>query len=324
MNKIVESDRHMDPPVDQRAGKPVAPASKREVYRRRDQWMGYLFIAPWLIGFFVFTLIPMVASLLLGFTDYHLTAAPNWVGVDNYVRMFTSDQRYWTSVRVTFYYIFTAVPLRLIVALAIAMLLNNSRRATSYYRAAFYAPSIIGGSVAVAIMWRQMFGLTGVVNAFLAIFGIEGSAWIGNPTTAIWTLILLAAWQFGSPMLIFLAGLKQIPRELYEAAAIDGASEWDQFRHITLPMLSPIIFFNLVMQMISGFLVFTQALVITNGGPMDLTLVYALYLYQRAFIVFQMGYSSAMAWVLLLVIGVFTAINFKFSSQWVFYENKAD
>ena len=324
MDKVVESDRHPDPLVDPPAGSRSAPVKGWRSYRRRDQWMGYLFIAPWLIGFFVFTLIPMVASLILGFTDYHLTAAPNWIGVDNYVKMFTSDQRYWKSVRATFFYIFTAVPLRLLVALSIAMLLNNARRFTSFYRAAFYAPSIVGTSVAVAIMWRQIFGLTGFVNAFLAIVGIEGSAWIGNPDTAIWTLILLAAWQFGSPMLIFLAGLKQIPHELYEAAAIDGASEWDQFIHITVPMLSPIIFFNLIMQMISGFMVFTQALVITNGGPMDTTLVYALYLYQRAFIVFQMGYSSAMAWVLLLVIGVFTAINFKFSSQWVFYENKAD
>jgi multiple sugar transport system permease protein len=324
MDKTVESDWRPDPPIDPSQGTRVAPRKGRISYRRRDQWMGYLFISPWLIGFFVFTLIPMVASLVLGFTDYHLTGTPKWIGLENYVRMFTSDLRYWKSVRATFFYIFTAVPLRLIVALAVAMLLNNGRRFTSVYRAAFYAPSIVGTSVAVAIVWRQLFGMTGVVNAFLAIVGIEGSAWIGNPTTAIWTLILLAAWQFGSPMLIFLAGLKQIPRELYEAAAIDGASEWGQFVHITLPMLSPIIFFNLVMQMISGFMVFTQALVITNGGPMDTTLVYALYLYQRAFIVFQMGYSSAMAWVLLLVIGIFTAINFKFSSQWVFYENKAD
>ncbi len=317
MNRIVESDL-------QPASNRFAWVKGRMSYRRRDQWMGYLFISPWLIGFFVFTLIPMVASLYLGFTDYRLTAAPHWIGLQNYVRMFTTDLRYWKSVRATFYYILTAVPLRLLFALSIAMLLNNARRFTSVYRAAFYAPSIVGASVAVAIMWRQVFGLKGVVNALLALIGIEGTAWSGHPATAIWTLILLAAWQFGSPMLIFLAGLKQIPSELYEAAAMDGAGEWAQFVNITLPMLSPVIFFNLIMQMISGFLVFTQALVITNGGPMDTTLVYALYLYQRAFIVFQMGYSSAMAWVLLLVIAVFTAINFKFSSQWVFYEDKAD
>jgi multiple sugar transport system permease protein len=194
----------------------------------------------------------------------------------------------------------------------------------SVYRAAFYAPSIIGGSIAVAIMWRQIFGKDGVVNAVLALFGIAGAAWIGRPETAIWTLILLAIWQFGSPMLIFLAGLRQIPSELYEAAAIDGGDEWSKFIYITLPMLSPVIFFNLIMQLISGFMVFTQALVITNGGPLDTTLFYALYLYQRAFVTFQMGYGAAMAWVLLLIIAIFTAINFKFSSQWVFYEDKAD
>ena len=324
MDRIVESDLQPDPLINQRSSNRFALLKGRRSYRRRDQWMGYLFISPWLIGFFVFILIPMVASLYLGFTDYRLTASPHWIGVENYIRMFTSDPRYWKSVRATFYYILTAVPLRLLFALAIAMLLNNPRRFTSVYRAAFYAPSIVGASVAVAIMWRQVFGSQGVVNAILAIFGIPGAAWSGHPATAIWTLILLAAWQFGSPMLIFLAGLKQIPSELYEAAAIDGAGEWDQFVRITLPMLSPVIFFNLIMQIISGFMVFTQALVITNGGPMDTTLVYALYLYQRAFIVFQMGYSSAMAWVLLLVIAIFTAINFKFSSQWVFYEDKVD
>jgi multiple sugar transport system permease protein len=236
--------------------------------------------------------------------------------------MFFSDVRYWKSVQATFKYVFAAIPLRLVFALALAMLLNNGRRLISTYRAAYYAPSIIGGSVAVAIMWRQLLGTDGAVNAILALFGIPGKTWIGDPDTAIWTLILLAVWQFGSPMLIFLAGLRQIPSELYEVAAIDGGGHVAKFIHITLPMLSPVIFFNLVLQMIGGFLVFTQALVITNGGPLDTTLFYALYLYQRAFITFQMGYGTAMAWVLLLIIAVFTAIVFKFSSYWVFYEDK--
>jgi multiple sugar transport system permease protein len=240
--------------------------------------------------------------------------------------MFTRDPRYWKSVKATFYYVFTAVPLRLIFALALAMLLNNSRKLISTYRAAYYAPSIIGGSVAIAIMWRRLLGSDGLVNAALGpvmvFLGITPSAWIGKPETAIWTLILLAVWQFGSPMLIFLAGLKQIPQELYESASIDGGSGWRKFLHITIPMLSPVIFFNLIMQMISGFLVFTQALIITNGGPLDTTLFYALYLYQRAFVTFQMGYGTAMAWVLLLIIAVFTAVAFKFSSYWVFYEEE--
>ena len=310
--------------LGKRAQQPGASARPLITYRRRDNWAGYLMIAPWLFGFFAFTLIPIVASLYLAFTDYHLTALPQWVGFDNFERMFFNDPRYWKSVRATFFYVFTAVPLRLGFALGIAMLLKNARRGTSLYRAAFYAPSIVGASVAVAIMWRQLFGSEGLVNAGLAILGITGRAWIGRPETAIWTIILLAVWQFGSPMLIFLAGLKQIPSELYEAASIDGGSEWAKFINITLPMLTPVIFFNLILQMISGFMVFTQALVITGGGPLDTTLFYALYLYQRAFTTFQMGYGSAMAWVLLLIVAIFTGLTFKFSSYWVFYEEKAD
>jgi multiple sugar transport system permease protein len=301
-------------------------ARSRSVFERRNNLAGYAFIAPWLLGFMAFTVIPVAVSLYLAFTDYHLTAAPQWVGIDNFERMFTADPRYWKSVKATFYYVLTAVPLRLTFALALAMLLNNHRKLVSTYRAAYYAPSIIGGSVAVAIMWRRLLGSDGLVNAALAplmnLFGVEPSAWIGKPETAIWTLILLAVWQFGSPMLIFLAGLKQIPQELYESSSIDGASGWRKFLYITLPMLSPVIFFNLIMQMISGFLVFTQALIITNGGPLDTTLFYALYLYQRAFVTFQMGYGTAMAWVLLLVIALFTAVAFKFSSYWVFYEEE--
>ncbi len=299
-------------------------ANPQATYRRRENWAGYLFISPWLIGFFAFTLIPMLASFYLSFTDYRLTAAPNVVGLDNFEQMFLGDPRYWKSVRATFFYVFTAVPLRLVFALGLAILLNSGRQLVSTYRAAYYAPSIIGGSVAVAIMWRQVFGQDGIVNAVTGLLGIPPVIWIGQPETAIWTLIALAMWQFGSPMLIFLAGLRQIPAELYESASIDGAGGWAKFVYITLPMLSPVIFFNLIMQLISGFLVFTQALVITNGQPLDTTLLYALYLYQRAFVSFQMGYASAMAWVLLLIIAVFTALTFKFSTHWVFYEDKKD
>ena len=211
---------------------------------------------------------------------------------------------------------FLAVPLRLTFALFVAMLLNTKRRAVGGYRAAYYAPSIVGGSVAVAVMWREIFGVNGLVNA---VFNTD-IAWLGNPSTAIWTLILLAVWQFGSPMLIFLAGLKQIPGELYEAASMDGANGWHRFWRVTLPLLTPIIFFNLIMQTISGFMVFTQAFIITGGSPLDTTLFYALYVYQRAFGTFEMGYASAMAWVLLAIVAFFTAIVFKSSSYWVFYE----
>ncbi len=285
--------------------------------------MGYLFLSPWLIGFFVFTLLPIVASFVLAFTDYDLFTSPQWVGLNNFKRMLFEDRRYWRSVRATFYYVFTAVPLRLVVALAVAMLLNRGRRLVSVYRAAYYAPSILGGSVAVAVIWRQVWGgrNLGLINFILQSFGLPYVNWLADPRTAIWTLITLAAWQFGSPMLIFLAGLKQIPAELYEASAIDGAGGWAKFTRITLPMLSPVIFFNLVMQMISGFLVFTQEYLVTGGRPLDTTLFYALYLYLRAFEVHEMGYASAMAWVLLLVIAFFTALVFRTSSAWVYYES---
>jgi multiple sugar transport system permease protein len=297
-------------------------ASRRGARVRARNIAGYAFIAPWLIGFFGFTLLPMAASLYLAFTDYDILTPPRWVGLENFRRMFTQDRRYLQSVSVTLFYVAIAVPLRLAFALAVAMLLNTQRRGMSLYRAAYYAPSIVAGSVAVALMWRQVFGAEGVVNAVLALLGVPRVSWLGHPDFAIWTLITLAVWQFGSPMLIFLAGLRQIPAELYEAAAIDGAGAWKRFFRITLPLLSPVTFFNLVMQTITGFMVFTQAFIVTRGGPMDTTLFYALYLYRRAFESFQMGYASAMAWVLLLAVALCTAILFKTSGRWVFYEVK--
>lgn len=297
------------------------PAKRRKSRYRHDNLMGYLFISPWLIAFLAFTFLPIAASLFLAFTNYDVLN-PNWkwVGLQNFERMFTRDPRYIKSLQATFFYAFIAIPLRLIFALAVAMLLNTHRRAVSSYRAAYYAPSIIGGSVAVAVMWREIFGTDGLINALIG----TDVAWLGNPNTAIWTLIILAVWQFGSPMLIFLAGLKQIPREFYEAASIDGANGGRQFWHITLPLLTPIIFFNLVMQLISGFMVFTQAFIITGGAPLDTTLFYALYLYQRAFVSLQMGYASAMAWVLLAIIAVMTAVVFRSSSYWVFYGSQEE
>lgn len=282
---------------------------------------GYLFIAPWLIAFFLFTLIPILASLFLSFTDYNVLSGNwNFIGLANFDRMFNEDRRYWRSVSATLKFVAFSVPLRLLLALAVAMLLNTSRRGVSIYRAAFYAPSIVGGSIAVAVMWREIFGTEGLVNFFLVALGIEAQNWLGRPETAIWTLIILAAWQFGSPMLIFLAGLKNIPSQLYEAAEIDGANARQKFIRITLPMLTPIIFFNLVMQLIAGFKVFTQAFIITGGKPLDSTLFYSLYIYRRAFENFEMGYASAMAWVMLLVIAILTAIIFLSSSYWVHYE----
>lgn len=288
---------------------------------KRNNMMGYLFISPWLIGFFIFILFPIVASFVLAFTRYDVLSPPRWIGIGNWLRLL-EDRRYHNSLRATFYYVFTAVPLRLIFALLVAMLLKPPTRATSIYTGIYYLPSLIGGSVAVAIMWRQIFGVDGLINFILKNVGIEGINWLGNPRTAIWTLIILAVWQFGSPMLIFLAGLRQIPESLYEAASIDGAREWTQFTKITLPMLSPVILFNLIMQIINGFMVFTQAYIITGGAPLDTTLFYSLYLYQKAFQSFDMGYASAMAWVLLVIIAFFTLLAFKSSKFWVYYESE--
>lgn len=295
--------------------------ARRSDIKKGDNLAGYLFVGLWLFGFLALTVVPMLASFLLSFTDYDILSAPKWVGLQNFKKMFFDDPRYWKSVKATLYYALTAVPLRLIVALAVAMLLNSKRRGVALYRALFYAPSVVGDSVAVAVMWRQIFGGDGLVNAGLRLLGLPGKRlWLADPHFAIWTLILLAAWQFGSAMLIFLAGLKQIPYEFYESADMDGAGPARKFFSITLPQLTPIIFFNLVMQTINGLIVFTPALIITNGQPLDTTNFYALYLYRRGFENFQMGYASGMAWILMLVTALLTLIIFKTSSKWVFYE----
>jgi multiple sugar transport system permease protein len=233
-----------------------------------------------------------------------------------------TDERLHNSLKVTFLYVFVSTPLQLAVALAIALLLNEGMKGLPFYRSVFYLPSMLGGSVAIAVLWRQMFEVDGLVNQVLRLVGIDVRiSWIGDPSTALWTIILLHVWTFGSPMVIFLAGLRQIPGMYYEAASVDGASKWAQFRKITLPLLSPIIFFNLVLQIINAFQAFTQAYVVSNGtgGPSDSTMFYTLYLYQKGFVQFQMGYAAAMAWLLLVIIAAFTAINFYFSKPWVFY-----
>jgi len=289
----------------------------------RDNKAGYLFLLPWLIGLVVITIGPMVASLYLSFTNYSLIQAPKWSGLDNYVRML-SDTRLHNSLKVTFIYVFVSVPLQLILALAIALLLDKGMRGLSFYRSVFYLPSMLGSSVAIAVLWRQMFGTEGLVNQILRLLGFNATTgWISDPKYALSSIILLHVWTFGSPMVIFLAGLRQIPGMYYEAAAVDGATRWTRFAKITLPLLSPIIFFNLVLQIIGAFQSFTQAFVVSNGtgGPSDSTMFYTLYLYQRGFGQFQMGYASAMAWLLVVIVGVFTAINFFASKYWVFYDD---
>ncbi|HZG55719.1 sugar ABC transporter permease [Paenibacillus sp.] len=285
---------------------------------------GYVFISPFIIGFLGFTLFPIAASLYLSFTEYNMFNPPRWIGWDNFTEMFAGDRKYWKSVEVTFSYVFAGVPLRLAFALFIAMILNRASRAIGLYRTMFYLPSIIGGSVAVSIMWRNLFGDEGIVNLALMAVGLDAIRWFGNPSAALWMLIFLSVWQFGSSMLIFLAGLKNIPTEYYEAAGVDGATGARKFFHITLPMLSPVILFNAVMQTIAAFMSFIPAYIITKGegGPLDGTLLYSLYLFRQAFVFFNMGYGSAMAWMMLLVVGVLTFLLFKSSKFWVHYESK--
>ncbi len=288
--------------------------------RRRDAVTGYLFLTPWLIGLVAITLGPILASLYLAFTDYSLLKPPEWVGLANFQEML-SDRRLHKSLLVTFQYVFISVPLQLLMALGLAIVLNKGIRGLGFYRSVFYLPSLLAGSVSIAILWRQIFGQEGLVNDVLAKVGIEGQSWVAHPDFALGTLILLNGWTFGAPMVIFLAGLRQIPASYYEAAAVDGAGRWTTFAHITLPLLTPIIFFNLVLQVIGAFQSFTQAFVVSGGtgGPADSTLLYTLYLYDEGFGSFHMGYASAMAWVLLAIIALLTAINFGFAKRWVFY-----
>ena len=303
---------------------PAAPQPGRRVRRRQENLAGYVFLSPWLLGLLGITAIPMLISLYLSFTDYSplipLTEA-NWIGLENYRRMFTADQSYWHAVQVTVTFALVAVPLKLAAALAVALLLNRSMRGISVFRGLFYLPSLLGGSVALAIVWVSMFNRDGAFNSFLAIFGIEGLPWVNDPDWALSTLILLAVWQFGAPMVIFLAGLKQVPVELYEAAAVDGAGPVRQFRAVTLPMLSPVIFFNLVLETINGFQGFTSAFVLSNGtgGPVDSTLMYTLNLYIKGFTELEMGYASALAWVFLLAIALITVVLFTTGRFWVHY-----
>ena len=285
---------------------------------------GYLFLLPWLIGFLVLTIQPIISSFYLSLTEYDTVSEPFYVGIENYEYMFFEDYRFWTSLEVTFFYVIVGVPIKLLFALSIAIWLNQGVKGLSIYRAIFYLPSLLGASVAVGILWRQVFHTDGVINYFLAFLGYSGPSWLSNPDTSIYTIIILTVWQFGSPMLIFLAGLRQIPAELYEASSIDGASRFRQFRKITLPLLAPVIFFNLVLQTIDAFKTFNNVFIISegNGSPFDSLLFYTLYLYQQGFEFFRMGYASALAWVLLIIIAVFTAIYFLTSKYWVYYEDE--
>lgn len=300
-------------------------ALKKSEFKPRDNAMGYLLLSPWLAGFILMWLIPMAISIYYSFTDFNLLNEPQIIGIENYVRIFTQDKTFWQALKVTFIYVLVLVPLRLAFALFVAMLLNKKHKGLGLYRTLYYIPSIIGGSIAVSVVWKQIFGNNGVIMSILAAFGIQQStSFLGNPNTSLAVIILMGVWQFGSSMLIFLSALKQIPFSLYESAMVDGAKPWKMFTRITLPMLTPTIFFNLILQIINGFRVFTESYVITDGDPLDSTLSYVLYLYRRAFTYFDMGYSCALAWVLVAIIAVFTVILFKTQNNWVYYESGED
>lgn len=315
-----------------RATGPVrTPAAKHGSGRfwQREGLAGYVFLSPWLIGLLAITAIPMLLSLYLSFTNYDILtpwSEVEWVGLANYERMFTSDASYWHAVQVTVAFALIAVPLKLAAALGVALLLNRAWRGVGLFRGLFYLPSLLGGSVALAIVWVSMFNRDGAFNSFLSLFGVEGKPWVNDPEWALETLMVLAIWQFGAPMVIFLAGLKQVPNELYEAASVDGAGKIRQFVSVTLPMLSPVIFFNLVLETINGFQGFTSAFVLSNGtgGPVDSTLMYTLNLYIKGFVDLEMGYASAMAWVFLLAIAVITVALFSTGRFWVHYSDGED
>jgi multiple sugar transport system permease protein len=303
----------------------AAPTRSRSV-SRRENLAGYLFLSPWLLGFVLIIGGPVLASLYISFTDYSVLGRPDWTGIDNYQQMLTHDPRFWTSLSVTMTYLLASVPLVQVVALTLAVLMNRGIRGLVVYRAVFYIPSLIGGSVAIAILWTAVFAGEGLLNGLLGTVGIRTEySWIGTPDTALWTLVVLNVWQFGAAMIIYLAGLRQIPAELYEAATVDGAGPARRFVHITLPMLSPVIFFNVLMNMVGAFQAFNTAYIVSNGtgGPADATLFYTLYLYQRGFVDFDMGYASALGWVLLLIVAAAVGVLFAISKRLVFYGDSA-
>jgi len=306
-----------------RSGK-ARPAPHRPAARTRtirETLAGYTFLLPWLIGFLALTVGPMAYSLYLSFTSYNLFSPPKWVGLDNYIRLFTDDPVFIQSAQITLFYVLVGTPIKLAAALAIAMLLNFRDRGAAFFRSAFYAPSLIGASVSVAIVWRAMFNTDGPVDRGLQIFGIHLGGWVGNVDLVVPMMIILAVWQFGATMVIFLAGLKQVPKELYEAAEVDGAGAFRRFRAVTLPMLSPVMFFNLLLELVGAFQVFASAYIISNGtgGPAGMTNFITLYLYKRGFSDSQMGYASAIGWIVMIVVAVIAVILFRSQKTWVHY-----
>ena len=282
---------------------------------------GYLFVTPLMIGLVCFTLGPVLASLFISFCKYDIFSPPKLVGTENYVALF-GDPLFWQSLKVTAIYSFVSVPLGLTLGLAVALLMNQKVRAIALFRTIYYLPAVVSG-VAVALLWVWIFDPSyGLGNVVLKSLGLPTCQWLTSPRTALMSLIIMSFWGVGGGMVIYLAGLQSVPQHLYEAASLDGANVLQKFRHVTIPMLTPVIFYNLIMGIIGSFQVFTQAFVMTNGGPVNSTLFYVLYLFRQAFNYYHMGYASAMAWVLFAIILALTLFVFKSSALWVYYEGE--
>jgi oligogalacturonide transport system permease protein len=284
-----------------------------------SRYLGLLYVTPYVIGLVIFTAFPFLASFYFSFTDYDLLSSPEWVGTENYEKLFTRDRTFDKSLRVTLAYVAMTVPLKLIFALFIAVVLNYKLKGINLFRTAYYVPSILGGSIAIAVLWRYIFAGDGLMNMILAAFGMDPVNWFGDPDNALFTITLLRLWQFGSAMVIFLAALQSVDKSLYEAASIDGAGPWHMFRHITLPLITPVIFFNLITQTVQAFQEFNGPYIITQGGPLKSTYLLPLYIYDEAFKDFDMGYASAISWVLFVIIMLLTLVAFWSSKKWVYY-----
>lgn len=304
----------------------VRKAGARAPRNREALWF-YLLASPWIIGFVVLTLGPMLASAYLSLTDWDLFTSPAWVGLDNYVKLFTADPVFWKVLGNTAFYSFLSVPLTMVASVGVAYLLNKPLRGKRIFRTAVYLPTLVP-MVATSVLFVWMFAPdTGLINSFLALFGIDGPAWLLDGAWVKPALILVSVWQIGTSVMLLLAGMQGIPRHLYEAAALDGAGQWQQFRHVTLPMLTPVIFFNLVMGIIGAFQVFAQIYIMTGkgrsmGGPDNASMMIVPYLFDHAFRFNHMGYASAIAWVLFVILLALTLLVIRSSSLWVFYENE--
>jgi len=299
----------------------AAPKKQMSIARREAIW-AYLLIAPWIVGFLVFTLGPMIASFFFSLTNYNITSAPVFVGFGNFIEMFTKDYRFWLSLRTTLTYALAAIPLGLGLGLLLALLLNANVPGIALWRTVYYTPSVVSG-VAVSILWLYLFNPQfGVINWLLSLINVKGPGWLADPKWALAALVFMSLWGVGGGMIIYLAGLQGIPTTLYEAAEIDGANIFQKFFKITLPLITPVLFYNLVTGIIGTFQIFTQVYVMTSGGPAESTLMYNLYLYNNAFRYGRMGYASALAWILFLVVLILTLVVFRSSSTWVYYEGE--